>query len=173
VSDGSLQHVPVGENKVSSSSSALATEMTPATAEGAITIEDKKIASLEDELSSFKENISGMDMQLDSIRDDVEKISGKVLDIDRNFSSFVKSSEEAMSQTAVKFAGLEEKVDSFDGRIGGFESSLDALQIDNLSIIFPSLLTLIQRCLVNCTSLSRRMDRISPVWILCPPNLMR
>ncbi|WP_407357212.1 FlaD/FlaE family flagellar protein [Methanolobus sp. WCC5] len=134
VSDGSLQHVTVGENKVSSSSSALATEMTPATAEGAITIEDKKITSLEDELSSFKENISGMDMQFDSIRDDVEKISGKVLDIDRNFSSFVKSSEEAMSQTAVKFAGLEEKVDSFDGRIGGFESSLDALQIDNLSI---------------------------------------
>ncbi|MDG6244988.1 MAG: FlaD/FlaE family flagellar protein [Methanolobus sp.] len=117
-----------------SSSATFASERTPVASGDAVKIDGKKINGLEDELSEFKENISGIDMQFDSIRGDVEHLSSKVSDIDSNFSSFVMSSEEAMLQSASKFSSLEEKVDSFNGKIGAFESVLGALQSDNLSI---------------------------------------
>ncbi|WP_164997925.1 FlaD/FlaE family flagellar protein [Methanolobus psychrotolerans] len=97
-------------------------------------VADKRFDDLESDINDLKSNLMSTTIQFSAIHGDAGSFSSKVSDLDGAFSSFVKSTEESLSQNNMKFDNLEEKTSLIEGRVGNIESTLGVLQSDNLSI---------------------------------------
>ena len=97
-------------------------------------IADERYDGIEGDINEVKCNLADMGMQFSSVRGEVEIFSNKVSYLDETLSSFAKASEDILAQDQVKFADIEEKTSSIEGKVNNFESNLAVLLSDNTSI---------------------------------------